>query len=171
MGGLAGGAAGYRGAVKIAPRIGIKLPPPPKFNGPIPKDWFASRLPLKDQVTPGGQQPGGGQQGSPVTNQGTQNPCQGKGQDTVPQQTEPQGRSFKDILENKEIFEQWLKGSHEPNKPLSNENAKLVWDKLIEKGFKPRTDPGHLDRPFWKGPHIVVEGKPWHIPIQKDFKP
>ena len=83
------------------------------------------------------------------------------------------GRSFSDILQDDDLFMQWLNRGHPVNQPLSADQASAVLDKLQKLGLNPRFDrTGQIGR-FWKGPHINVQvgGSNIHIPVTGDFMP
>ena len=78
------------------------------------------------------------------------------------------GRSLDDVIGNPETFNRWLKHSHPTNRPLQADDARKVWDKLLETGKIPRLDPGHPGTK-WDMPHINVDGT--HIPVDAGFTP
>lgn len=80
------------------------------------------------------------------------------------------GRGLDDILRNEKLFNRWLKSSHNPNRPLSLQESRQVWDKLNQSGMKPRLDAGHPGT-TWNKPHINIEGRSTHIPVHPKFKP
>jgi hypothetical protein len=71
-------------------------------------------------------------------------------------------------LENDDLFKRWLKHKHPRNRPLSQDDASKVWEKLRKMGKTPRLHPGHPGTQ-WDMPHINVDGV--HIPVDPTFTP
>ncbi len=80
------------------------------------------------------------------------------------------GRGLRDILNNPELLDRFLKHKFPNNRPLSAADARQVWDKLVELGLRPRLDPGSPGTK-WPGPHINIPGRSVHIPVPQDFIP
>ena len=79
-------------------------------------------------------------------------------------------RGLGDILDNPSIFDKWLKHRFPSDKPFSGADSKLIWDKLVASGRKPRLDAGHPGTQ-WPGPHINIPGTSIHIPVDPGFAP
>ena len=79
------------------------------------------------------------------------------------------GRGLDDILANDDLFDRYMKHKFPADCPLSDADAKKVWDKLVEKGKNPIIHNGHPTTK-WPGPHINVPGGP-HIPVGPGFAP
>jgi RHS repeat-associated protein len=79
-------------------------------------------------------------------------------------------RGLDDILENKQIFNRFLRRKHPSNRPYSLEDSRKIWDKMKGSGLDPKIHPGHSGGQ-WTGPHINAEGTNIHIPVDPRFKP
>jgi autotransporter-associated beta strand protein len=83
-----------------------------------------------------------------------------------------QGRGLDDILANDDLFDRYVKHRFQVDKPISADDARKIWDKLVGKGKTPRLDTGGTHPGTkWTGPHINVEGTDIHIPVDPGFAP
>jgi RHS repeat-associated protein len=84
-----------------------------------------------------------------------------------------QGRGFDDVLSDDETFMRWLVRGHPVDRPLSESQARAVWDKLLQLGLNPRFDLTSQIGTYSKGPHINVQvgGSNIHIPVAAGFRP
>ncbi len=61
--------------------------------------------------------------------------------------------------------------THPARSPLSLNDARMVWNKLVERGLNPRFDLGHPRSPYWNTPHVNIPGTGIHIPVDPRFTP
>jgi hypothetical protein len=84
--------------------------------------------------------------------------------------TAPIGRSLDDILSDPISRRQFFKRKHPADQLYPPEDARMIWDALIEAGLDPRFDRWGHPGSQWPGPHINYSGG-GHISVQPGFEP